>query len=112
MKMAMRQGRSFDESDKTGAEPVIIVNEPFARRNFAGAAPLDQRLCVACEKYGDPSMRRVIGVVNETRQRSLAELPPATVFIPLTQVPEEMRGVLRQASFVVRSAGDPFRHCA
>ncbi len=107
MKMAIRQGRSFDENDKAGAEPVIIVNEAFARRNFAGVGPLDQQLCVACEKYGDPALRRVVGVVNETKQRSLDESPPATVFIPVDQVAEELRGVSRQPSFVLRTTGDP-----
>jgi predicted permease len=107
MKMAVRQGRPFDEKDKAGAEPVIIVNEVFARRNFPGLAPLDQQLCVACEKYGDSAQRRVVGVVNETKQRSLDESPPATVFIPLDQVSEGLKGILRQPSFVLRTTADP-----
>lgn len=107
MRMTVRQGRPFDENDKPSAEPVIIVNEAFARRNFTGVGPLDQRMCVACEKYGDPAQRRVVGVVNETKQRSLDESPPATVFIPLDQVSEELKGTLRQPSFVLRTTGDP-----
>ena len=107
MKMAVRQGRPFDENDKTGAEPVIIVNEAFARRNFPGLGPLDKQLCVGCEKYGDPAQRRVVGVVNETKQRSLDESPPATVFVPVDQVTEELKGILRQPSFVLRTTGDP-----
>lgn len=55
----------------------------------------------------DPALRRVVGVVNETRQRSLSAPSPTTVFIPMTQVPEEMSGVLRQSSFVLRTTGDP-----
>jgi predicted permease len=107
MRMSVRQGRPFDEHDKTNAEPVIIVNEAFVRRNFVGVAPLDQRLCVACEKYGDPALRRIVGVVNETKQRSLDESPPPTVFVPLDQVTEELKGTLRQPSFVLRTTGDP-----
>ena len=103
MKMAVRQGRQFDQNDTIGAEPVVIVNEAFARRNFANAEPLGQQLYVGF----DPAMRRVIGVVNETKQRSLDVASPATVFIPLTQAPEGMSGVLRQSSFVLRTTGDP-----
>jgi len=106
MKMAVLQGRPFNESDMVGAEPVALVNEAFARSNFAGVEPLGQQLCAGCE-YGDPAMRRVVGVVNETKQRSLAEAAPAAVFIPLTQAAEGVRGTLRQCSFVVRTAGDP-----
>ena len=107
MRMRVRQGRPFDGNDKAGAEPVIIVNEAFARRNFTGVEPIDQRFCVPCEKYGDPAQRRVVGVVNETKQRSLDESPPPTVFIPLEQVSEELKGTLRQPSFVLRTTGDP-----
>jgi len=106
MKMAVQQGRPFNEGDMAGAEPVVIVNEAFARRNFAGAQPLGQQLCVGCE-YGDPTMRRVVGVVNETKQRSLSEAAPPTAFVPLTQAAEGVKGVLQQPSFVLRAAGEP-----
>jgi len=103
MKMAMRQGRPFHESDTIGAEPVAIVNEAFARRNFANLEPLSKQLYVGF----DPAMRRVIGVVNETKQRSLGVAAPATIFIPPTQSPEGTRGNLAQSSFILRTTGDP-----
>jgi putative ABC transport system permease protein len=107
MKMALRQGRQFDQNDTTGAEPVVIVNEVFASRNFGGGEPLGQQLCIGCERFGDPAMRRVVGVVNDTKQRSLNEASPATVFIPMMQAPEGTRGILQQSSFVLRTTGDP-----
>ena len=103
MKMAVRQGRQFDQKDTTGAEPVVIVNEAFARRNFANVEPLGQQLYVGF----DPAMRRVIGVVNETKQRSLDIAAPATVFVPMTQAAEGVSATLRQSSFVLRTTGDP-----
>jgi putative ABC transport system permease protein len=106
MEMALRQGRSFDESDTAGSEPVIIVNEAFARRNFVEVDSLGQQLCVdfVC---GDRTLRRVVGVVNETKQRGLVQAAPATVFIPLSQTPENLKQVAQQSSFVLRTAGDP-----
>jgi predicted permease len=106
MKMTIQRGRPFDESDTVGAEPVAIVNEAFARSIFAGIEPLGQQLCAGCE-YGDPAMRRVVGVINETKQRSLSEAAPAAVFIPLTQAAEGVKATLRQCSFVLRTSGDP-----
>jgi predicted permease len=103
MKMAVRQGRQFDQKDTTGVEPVVIVNEAFARRNFANVEPLGQQLYVGF----DPAMRRVIGVVNETKQRSLDVAAPATVFVPMTQAAEGVSATLRQSSFVLRTTGDP-----
>jgi predicted permease len=106
MKMAVRQGRPFNEGDTATAEPVAIVNEAFARLNFAAVGPLDQQLCVGCE-YGDPLMRRIVGVVNETKQKSLAEASPPAVFIPAPQTAENVKQVLQQANFTLRTAGDP-----
>jgi putative ABC transport system permease protein len=103
MKMALRQGRQFDQQDATGAEPVIIVNEAFARRTFANLDPLDQQLQVGF----DPALRRIIGVVNETKQRSLDVAAPATVFIPMAQAAEGVSTTLRHSSFVLRTTGDP-----
>lgn len=109
MKMSVRRGRPFNDSDAFGTEPVVIVNEAFARRNYASASPLGQQLCIGCEAFGDPALRRVVGVVNDTKQRSLSGDAPATVFIPLPQAPEGVRERVRGASFVLRTAGDPLR---
>jgi predicted permease len=106
MKMTLRRGRPFNEGDTAGAEAVIIINEAFARRNFANVEPLGQEVYVCCER-GDLAMRRIIGVVNETKQRSLSQGAPATVFIPTGQAAEEVKEIARQASFVLRTTGDP-----
>jgi putative ABC transport system permease protein len=105
-RMTIQRGRAFAESDTAGAEPVIIVNEAFARRNLPGIEPLGQQLCAGCE-YGDPALRRIVGVVNETKQQNLGDPAPVTVFIPLAQAAEGVRQTVQQASFVVRTTGDP-----
>lgn len=102
MKMALRKGRSFSDGDVDGAQPVIIVNEGFVRRNFEGVEPLEQRLCVGCEKFGDPAQRLIVGVVNDTKQRSLGESSPPMVFIPVTE-----KNSSRAMSFILRTSGDP-----
>jgi putative ABC transport system permease protein len=106
MKMSIQRGRAFGESDTVNSEPVIIVNETFARSNFAGVDPLGQQLCAGCE-YGDPAMRRVVGVTNETKQKSLIDAAPAAVFVPLTQAHEGVRNTLRQGNFILRTRSHP-----
>jgi putative ABC transport system permease protein len=103
MKMAMREGRHFNQNDVGAAEPVVIVNEAFARRNFANVAALNQQLYVGF----DPALRRVVGIVNETKQRNLGEVSPATVFVPMAQATDGVSATLRQSSFVLRTTGDP-----
>ncbi len=107
MKMALRQGRLFAESDGAGAEPVLIVNEAFARKHFSNREALGQQVAVCCGERGELALRRVVGVVNDTKQRSLGEAAPATVFIPLWQATEEMKGFAQQTSFALRTAGEP-----
>lgn len=106
MKMNILRGRSFSEGDTASSEPVVIVNETFARANFSGVDPLGQQLCAGCE-YGDLAMRRVVGVTNETKQKSLSDAAPAAVFVPLTQAAEGVKGTLRQSNFILRTQGDP-----
>src|SRR5262249_5422289 len=50
MKMSLQRGRPFNEGDRTGAEPVVIINEAFARRNFANVEPLGQEVYVCCDR--------------------------------------------------------------
>ncbi|MGH9842459.1 MAG: ABC transporter permease [Blastocatellia bacterium] len=114
MKMAVRQGRAFTEADSAGAEKVIIVNEAFARGAFPNANPLGQRLCAGCG-FGDPAMRAIVGVVSDTKQFDLASSSPATVFVPVAQIPDQLLSQIRQyagTNFVLRGAGDPLASAA
>ena len=108
MKMTMRQGRPFDENDSLGSDPVIIVNEAFAQRNYANDSALGKILCAGCE-YGDPAKRSIVGVVNDTKQRNLNTNAPPTVFIPIAQASEGVKQIVRQPSFALRIQGDSMR---
>ncbi len=106
MKMSLRRGRQFGAGDVVGSEPVIIINEAFARRNFANVEPLGQEVYICCGERGDPAMRRVVGVVSDTKQRNLINPAPQTVFIPIGQATEGMKEQTRYASFAMRATGD------
>jgi putative ABC transport system permease protein len=107
MKMSLRRGRRFNEGDVVGAEPVVIVNEAFARKNFANVEPLGQEVFVCCGERGDLAMRRVVGVVNDTKQRNLIRPADAMVFIPMEQATDGMKEFARYAKFVLRVTDAP-----
>jgi predicted permease len=107
MKMSLRRGRQFNEGDVFGAEPVVIINEAFARRSFANVEPLGQEVYLCCDERGDLAMRRVVGVANDTKQRNLGAPSPATVFIPIGQATEGIKEQARSVSFALRAKGDP-----
>jgi predicted permease len=110
MNIGLRSGRTFDESDKTTSEKVIIINEGFARKYFPDTDPLGKRLCAGCSGFGDPEMRRVVGVVADTKQFGLATDSPYTIFIPLSQMTDQLMLNNKRFlpnNFVIRTARDP-----
>ncbi|MEK6286925.1 MAG: ABC transporter permease [Acidobacteriota bacterium] len=109
MRMAIKRGREFAETDMAGSEPVAIVNETYARQVFKEADPLGQRLIVQRSAANGRSCQ-VIGVVGDLKQFGLSSPAPAAVFVPLAQVPDKVLLVARQyvtMKFALRTAIDP-----
>ena len=109
MKIPVRQGRAFTETDNAAGEPVAIVNEAFVRRFFDGQGAFSRQLSVG-RGANDP-LRQVVGVVGDIKQSSLDSAEPAMVFIPIPQVPDGLMRVIRTftpAHFTIRTTGDSF----
>lgn len=60
-------GRTIADRDAEGAPPVVVVNETAARLLWPGGNPLGQRIRF------DDTWHEVIGVVGDTRHRTLAD---------------------------------------
>jgi hypothetical protein len=63
LRMSMRNGRTFQDSDGRTAPPVIVVNEAFARRYFKG------RVALGAQVQLNGQVREIVGVVGNTQQR-------------------------------------------
>ena len=72
-------GRMFDASDGAKSEPVAIVSETAARRDFGDKNPLGRRV-----KHQN-QWRRIVGVVADTKYRGLGRESEATIYIPFDQ---------------------------
>jgi predicted permease len=84
MGTALLAGREFDQGDVAGSEPVAIVNEAFVRKFFHGTSPIGRS--VVQEGFGGPGTSlRVVGVVEDTKYRSMRDEREPLVFIPLAQ---------------------------
>jgi len=99
----LREGRFFDASDRRSESPAAVVNESFANRNFPGGKPLGARF-----KFGYLADKgywyTIVGVVNEIRDRGVAEdLKPAVYRLheQADQSGDEPSGI------VVRTAVEP-----
>jgi putative ABC transport system permease protein len=74
------RGRSFNDEDREGATPVIMVSSSVARHFWPNSDPIGKRLAGAGREL------IVIGVVPDTRYREL-QTPRPTVYFPLRQSP-------------------------
>jgi putative ABC transport system permease protein len=81
LNVALISGRGLQESDRADAPPVVVINQEFARRYFAGEEPLGQRLDVLGQ------VREVVGVVDNIIQSRVPEgaAAEAGVYLPVAQ---------------------------
>jgi predicted permease len=95
----LRAGREFSDRDGTGAPKVVIVNETFARKYFAGKNALGGHLMIGGNAH--PVFdREIVGIAADTHVE-VREKPKETFFFPYTQWDKPERLV-----FYVRTAGD------
>ena len=97
MRIPLRRGRWLNEQDR-GSARVAMLNESFARRLFAGADPIGQRIHIG----GDTSVYVVVGTVGDVKQASLAAPQADAVYTTAGQWPFAERTM----SLVLRSGED------
>jgi putative ABC transport system permease protein len=99
------EGRDFRDSDREGAEPVVIVSQSVAKSLFPGQDPLNRELV-----WTDGVMkfigigyepRRIVGVVPDVDDENIIPSPGMTVYQPSEQ--EGWQGRL-----FVRTKQDPY----
>jgi predicted permease len=65
MGIPLKQGRFFTAQDETGTQPVVVIDEVFARQYFPNANPLGKRINV------DRGPAEIVGVVGHVKQWGL-----------------------------------------
>lgn len=95
MGMSLREGRGFTVDDRQGVPGVAVVNEALARRYWERASPVGARLFMNGDEL------TVIGIVADIHHAGPATPAEAELYVPYKQIPP------RQATLVLRTAGDP-----
>jgi predicted permease len=85
MNIPLRRGRAFDARDRADATPVVIINETFARRYFAGEEPVGKRLILDGALVS--GTREIVGIVGDVRHAGLDEPASPEFYFPFTQAP-------------------------
>jgi len=105
MAIPVRRGRDFSAGDVQAAEPVAIVSASFAER-YLGGDGLGRMVTVGGRSA---ALRRVVGVVGDTKQFIGAPVTP-TAYVPTAQTPAGFTRIFNSwfpIHVVVRTAGDP-----
>ncbi|HET6205926.1 MAG TPA: ABC transporter permease, partial [Terracidiphilus sp.] len=97
MHIPMVEGRNFTDQDNENAPDVMIVNEAFVRRFFAGRDPIGHRI------HGWGKWFRVVGVAKDSKYHYLSETAPAYFYVPFRQVFREDMNL----AFYVRAPSNP-----
>jgi putative ABC transport system permease protein len=92
LKARLVRGRLFQPSDVPGSQPVVVVNETFARVWLEGDS-IGQNVTFG---WGIEGPQTVVGVVADVREGGLDEEPKAAIYIPRGQRPHfDMRVIVR-----------------
>ena len=96
------KGRDFDDRDKHGSTPVVIVSETFARQIFPNEDPIGKRIRPGISTIEDkPPLREIVGIVGDVRNQNLSTESKQAYYVPQTQVP------FNQLVAVVKTNGEP-----
>jgi predicted permease len=98
MRIPLRKGRLFSESDVNSAAGVALVNDEAARRFWPGRDPLGARLALDAPS-GTEAWLEVVGVVGNIRNSDIDQGPLPQVYVPASVQPST------SIAIVVRSAG-------
>jgi putative ABC transport system permease protein len=103
MGIPLLSGRDVAHTDTRQSPNVVVINDVFARRHFAGENPLGHRLRLQGQER-DPLL--IVGVVGNVRNIALDEQPTPEVYVPFLQDPL-FPTYQRSMTIVARTKSDP-----
>jgi putative ABC transport system permease protein len=87
--LSLREGRDFRDTDKEGAERVVIISQSLANQLFPGREAVGRHL-----QWTDgvikfigisPESRRIVGVVPDMDDENIIPVPAVTIYQPADQ---------------------------
>jgi predicted permease len=97
MGMRLLKGRDFSWNDTPDTDPVIIINEAAARREWPGEDAIGKLANGAGDKPA-----RIIGVIADVHESSLEQKSSPEMYVPMTQNSD-----VEGATLIVRSRMNP-----
>ena len=96
LRIPLRRGRRFDDRDREGTAPVMLINDTMARRHFPGEDPIGRFVTMPMG-----GKREIVGVVADLRHYGLDRAPRPEMYLPYGQL------AFSGLTVVARTHGDP-----
>ena len=107
------RGRTFNENDRTGTTPVVIINESMAKEFWQDSNPVGRMMAIGkggMREFESEPLRQIVGVVADSRDNGLNQDPGAKMFVPQAQIPDAVNQLNMRISplvWMVRTRGEP-----
>jgi putative ABC transport system permease protein len=87
MGIRLLRGRLFDDRDRAGTLPVMVISDASARLPWPGGDPMGRRV-----RIGGPEepWRTIVGIVGDVRHADLAARPTPQMYLPQAQVTDAL----------------------
>jgi len=104
MSIRVLQGRGFETGDGAAGKRAVVVSKAFAEKWWPGVNPIGRGMRLGAP---DEDWYRIVGIVDNVRQRDLQQLEQETVYFPLVTDGGGQVGIARTVDVVIRTSGDP-----
>jgi predicted permease len=102
--ISVLSGRDVTANDGPDALPVALVNETAARRWWPGKSAIGEVI-----DAGGGELRRIVGIVGDTHNHSLADTPRVTIYEPFAQLDDKFTKMINgwfPTTFAIRTSGN------
>lgn len=97
LRIPLRQGRTFDGQDHSGAPPTVVINQSMARRYWPGGDAVGARIRFSADS--NDSLLQIVGIVGDVRNDLARPDAEPIVYVSSRQAPEpRVRVLLRTHS--------------
>jgi len=107
LRLHLLRGRTFNDSDAAGGQPVIVISASMARRFWGQEDPLGKHLTIS---FSPQFSREIVGIVGDVKQDGLDVADTeATLYLPMSQTSVSSMGGWHSfgMSLAVRTSTEP-----
>jgi putative ABC transport system permease protein len=105
MKVQLKRGRIFSDTDQASSPLAVVVNEEFVKRHMPNEDPIGKRLEIGLSE--PPNWRVIVGVVGNVKNVGVDKPTQVQVYGAFFQGPGVIPGMAPSFSVIGRTKGDP-----